>query len=776
MDEDYDELMGPPMGTQLKRLVPEEDEAIPAPVVAVTPENNTESRRSSASRSAPPMGAFAKSNSSLSSTSAGGSSASGPPMGAFSNRWSKYEEDESKLQREAAKATGQAIASAATRAAERADAFSSQYSDTGVEHEVDDFMVQSVQDRLTRGSSSLPHEEEVKNFAASNPPPSSPHKPRKWSFNATGRKYRSTEEETIEYSGANDRVRAEALRVLEMADQGTSERTMGTNSLSNLRRTRTGGYTSDRLDPAMRSRSARGSPQRAGFNDASSPKPAYSFKKSSSLTSASSYDRAGRFSIDSDDDELEVDDTGFDVVSMQSRSALGRAVPMASHTSASTPETSNDESTPRSSWSSRYSTPAPFVTTGLTTSRYSNHSQMLDDMDRHEAQRLAKSAQNMYTSSPHKLRKSSTPPRVFGANFSFTGKQLFSQDRADAAVPPDQRNLRTVWMDVDLKRDASPPQPDGIMYHRGPDSFEKRRRRRNYFMGAFICTVLAILLGAIFGGNKLADGDATSNSHNAFTKGFKFAITSNCPYDTREEKKLASDLAALEDNVQFLVHLGNVHDAAVTLCPETSYLDAAQILSTSTTPVFILPGPHDWNDCPSPVIAFNDWTDYLSRIDKKWDHGFKTGRQINMEENFFMLEGGTLFLGLHIVGGRVDDKIAWAIRHEHNVKWVQEQFDIQDKNAYNAVVLMGNSKPSRQQHDFWDTVGPEIKKLGKPTLYIHAASGDGVEADMYKPFDDVDNLVALEIEDGGKSPPMTVTVSSAGSSPFHIGRHGTSSF
>ena len=58
--------------------------------------------------------------------------------------------------------------------------------------------------------------------------------------------------------------------------------------------------------------------------------------------------------------------------------------------------------------------------------------------------------------------------------------------------------------------------------------------------------------------------------------------------------------------------------------------------------------------------------------------------------------------------------------------------------------------------------------MGKLTLYIRANPKGGSKFVEYRPFGDADNLNAVQIEDGGQSPPLQVSVGS-GSRPFVLG-------
>ena len=87
---------------------------------------------------------------------------------------------------------------------------------------------------------------------------------------------------------------------------------------------------------------------------------------------------------------------------------------------------------------------------------------------------------------------------------------------------------------------------------------------------------------------------------------------------------------------------------------------------------------------------------------------------------------------------------------------------------YRAVVILGNARPSTQQRGFFNEIVQVIRTNGKPMIYIHANPEGGSKFAMYKPFGDAGNLDAVQLEDGGVSPPLRVSVGT-GSQPFALG-------
>lgn len=689
MDEPFDELMGP--SPAQRKQMQTATISISTPAV-VSPDPSPVARSSSG----PPSNAFSGRSTGPPSSAFGSGRSTGPPSNAFSrntsDRWAQYEKDEATLRNESNAATGQAVLSAAVRAADRASA----------EYDVDD--------RMSNAGASLPHAEELR---ASKSGSSSG-----FSF-ASNRKTRRTNEEEIVYD-THDRVRAEALQLLEIADD-----------MSGVKKTNSGGFTTDPVSPARRR-----VPSKLSGLDFTSGRSSASTRASQS----SAHDQ--RYTMDDVDVEEEEDDM-VEVVAMQN--TVGRQS-----------SSMTDDSNSKSSWSSRYSVNQSLM--ALTTG-YSDTKDILDTMDTTEQRRMDKSARNMFRTSPHQAQKS---PKVFGNGFSFTAKNYFSRKE-----PANEKNvnLKTVWMDVDLQSNGrSLPSPPYASKQRGPVSLEQARKRRRIFICAIGALVMIIIVAAVLGSKAGDFGKSGSASALVDPNAVKFYVTGDIPYDANQENKLIRDIDTVPVDADFMLHLGNIQDASVTLCPQQAYIGARAILRASPVPVFVLPGPNDWNNCPDPDVAFADWKENLGYFERNFVHHFGVTHQLGNEENFGFLEKGVFFIGLHLVSGRKHDKEAWRVRHAKNVRWVEEQLANVPKDKYRALIFLANARPSQQHEDFFSEIFDDVNALGKPVLYVHANAGSG-NFEQYKPFQEASNLLAVQVPSGGSNPPLKVAVGE-GKNPF----------
>jgi hypothetical protein len=92
-----------------------------------------------------------------------------------------------------------------------------------------------------------------------------------------------------------------------------------------------------------------------------------------------------------------------------------------------------------------------------------------------------------------------------------------------------------------------------------------------------------------------------------------------------------------------------------------------------------------------------------------------------------------------------------------------------NKGDFRAVVLLGNARPGPQQDAFFKGVLDLVDKsvIDVPVAYIHANPGSG-NVEEYIPFEGHGKLLGVQIENGGRSPPLRINVG-FGNRPFLVG-------
>ncbi len=299
---------------------------------------------------------------------------------------------------------------------------------------------------------------------------------------------------------------------------------------------------------------------------------------------------------------------------------------------------------------------------------------------------------------------------------------------------------------------------------------EKRQRRRRFLWMILLFITIVATMSVTIATTRNGSGMAAAMYYDVGEE-IKFWVTSDIPYNKAEETLLSRELSSLHArDGDFLIHLGDIHQAQVTLCPFSVYDDAAHLLKQSPVPVVVLPGNNDWNECPMPDISFEYWMEKLNKFENNFpvdDYATApaVNRQIGRDENFAFLQKGVLFIGLNLVDGKVHDEREWLIRHQTNVQWVEMQLSLYNVDEYRAIVLMGHAGYTAKVGDFFWPVVDDLRSTNKPVLYLHANDGQGMIE--YNPADDFPKFTAVRLEKGSRVAPTLVTVM-AGPKPFRF--------
>ena len=236
-----------------------------------------------------------------------------------------------------------------------------------------------------------------------------------------------------------------------------------------------------------------------------------------------------------------------------------------------------------------------------------------------------------------------------------------------------------------------------------------------------------------------------------------------------------ADWAILEDQIErvdgdarsaFLIHLGDITKGTDVL-PEAYYVRVADLLKTSKTPVFIVPGDNEWNDLDNPAQGWEFWNRHFLAFDENWKNAPPTERQESHRENFALEKNGVLVVGLNIVGGTVHDPGEWAQRHRDCLTWVTES--IERHPDAKALVVCAQARPNPEKHeDFFGPFCDLAAEFGKPVLYLH---GDGHVYDREDAWRKP-NITRMQVDQVSKGPPATLIVSPGQDPVFQVVRLG----
>ena len=244
-----------------------------------------------------------------------------------------------------------------------------------------------------------------------------------------------------------------------------------------------------------------------------------------------------------------------------------------------------------------------------------------------------------------------------------------------------------------------------------------------------------------------------------------FCVMGDVPYEKYEDVLLPLQIEALPRDIPFVVHVGDIKRGGKP-CNEAVYAKVSGMLAKSRAPVFIIPGDNEYNDCPDPAAAWKLWDGHFNRFEERWQHDLPVSRQKEREENFAFVRNEVLFLGVHVLGGRVQGAEEWKHRHADDARWIRENLNAHGK-VVEAVVVFGHATPTGKQADFFRELKKEAAAFGKPFVYIH---GDSHAYVRYRPFAEVKNLEAIQVDRGGIAPPIRVTVSPAAEEAFQVDR------
>lgn len=251
-----------------------------------------------------------------------------------------------------------------------------------------------------------------------------------------------------------------------------------------------------------------------------------------------------------------------------------------------------------------------------------------------------------------------------------------------------------------------------------------------------------------------------------------FYAMGDVPYAVPEKALLRKQLTEIPQDARFVIHVGDIKRGAAP-CDRSVYQEVSSILATSKHRLFIVPGDNEWNDCAEPAEAWRLWKQHFMRFDARWEKDVNkdvtaslvVARSKERPENFAFVERQTLVVGLNVVGGRVHDAAEWRQRHSQCLGWLTKQAK-QNEGKYKAVVVLAHARPAPTQKDFFDGFSQLAGDWKLPTLYLH---GDGHVWTKDRPFESK-NILRVQVDQGGKAPPVRVAVFPDREQPFELDR------
>lgn len=396
---------------------------------------------------------------------------------------------------------------------------------------------------------------------------------------------------------------------------------------------------------------------------------------------------------------------------------------------------SPNEDTP-SMWSSRYSVERQLmaITGGL------NSKQMLHKMDiLNSSRQKTKSARGLYRASGYAMDGSHEDYNDYN-NGSSTGVGLGGI---------------WLWLKGTLWSDDLELNYDGTTQSLVRREKAMRRRKRMRY-GLLFVVGLSIMVGVLTHMGNPRPRKSKNGEVN-------FYVLSDEPYDFSNTELLTRELEALPSDAEFIVHLGNANSDIQSRCKEYGFERAAAVLKESPVPVLVIPGDLDWAACGSKDAARDAlywWGVNLGKMEKDWKNSpLDVEHSEDVVGNFSFLHKGVLFISVNMVESETEPKET-TFRLEQNVMWTKDKLDQYDDDEYHAVVIFGHAAPSEDNGEYFWPLTEKISALEKPVLYLHANSNGSF--DEYTPFEEAENLKAVQLERRGVEGPMKVVVKNKG--------------
>mmetsp|Transcript_18340 Transcript_18340/g.22761 ORF Transcript_18340/g.22761 Transcript_18340/m.22761 type:complete len:602 (+) Transcript_18340:247-2052(+) len=265
----------------------------------------------------------------------------------------------------------------------------------------------------------------------------------------------------------------------------------------------------------------------------------------------------------------------------------------------------------------------------------------------------------------------------------------------------------------------------------------------------------------------LVSGSPTEMPSSRPTEEFiEFYAMADYPYAVREVRKLPKHLEDIPADAPFIFHVGGTNNPADTNCTEGTFINTRDLLVTAKSPVFLTPGENDWNACPYPDQALSYWRQYFERLEETWNHTISVKRQPNRPENMAFFMDFVLFVGVNIVGEPILDSDEWKNRLIDDFDWVLKAMG-EHEEEMSSVVIFGHAAPDMSNSHFFGSLVEAANYYKVPVLYVH---GQGYTFETKLSIDNSPYVSSLQLDRGGKGPPLKIRVTNKPGIPFQYDR------
>lgn len=245
-----------------------------------------------------------------------------------------------------------------------------------------------------------------------------------------------------------------------------------------------------------------------------------------------------------------------------------------------------------------------------------------------------------------------------------------------------------------------------------------------------------------------------------------FYVHGDIPYNSTQTEILEQQMKEVPNDAEFVVFVGDMRRAREDLvCVKEEYEVVGALFRMSRAPVFAIMGDNDWSDCPNQAEGLQLWRDEFAGFEgKSWNHTFDIKRQSGYPENFAFTHRGTLFIGLHIIGGDVYDATEWKTRLTVEAEWTIELIRTYQSTRSNVgrVVIFGHANPNERHDAFFKPLESFIETELQNKLPIAYICGDKHEWLLEPNYLGQPSWIRIMVTGLGVEPLLKVTIEANG--------------
>ena len=244
-----------------------------------------------------------------------------------------------------------------------------------------------------------------------------------------------------------------------------------------------------------------------------------------------------------------------------------------------------------------------------------------------------------------------------------------------------------------------------------------------------------------------------------------------------------------KDSQAFMVHLGDWNSVSQFSCTPETYQRVRELYQQSSVPVYFTVGNNESNDCPvgsatqTPAITL--WKESLLNFEQEF---WEPPQQWNIfrqppshPENWAFAYRGVVFVGIHLVGGNVNNQTEWEQREQMNLDWIRSNYFFfqQQEDTTNMLIFANEGLESSSTSFFSTNFLSELPFYDKMNFtLIHRGTLIGTvsnQDDRLVAHPEVENLSILQVgrrpwqtSSGGASSILRLRMSTAPTVPSKL--------